>query len=151
MTQKFKLVGTNDDANSCCCCGREGLKRVMWLVPLDCDGNPEGEAEHFGTSCAARMLGWGHPTSATTKRKLESEGVSAAETTIRLAIEKVRKDNCSLCNGMFFVLTTDMDAIAAGTLTPKEAIARLRQAHPITRYLDGTLSRDKALSMALKG
>jgi hypothetical protein len=31
MQKRVKVLGVNDDRSSCQCCGREGLKRVVWL------------------------------------------------------------------------------------------------------------------------
>ena len=150
MTQKFRIVGVNDDQTTCLLCGREELKRVVWLVALDADGNPEGTPGHYGTSCAARMLGWSHATSAATKRKVEVEGIRAAEATIGKACDKVRAAHCELHSGMFYVLREDVAALAHGTMTPKEAVAKLRKAHPITRWYDGTMKRDVAFKLALE-
>jgi hypothetical protein len=79
MTRTFQLVGTDDNQSTCCCCGRTDLKRVVWLVPIDSDGGPAGEPEHYGTTCAARLLGYAHPTSASTKSRVEREARKAAE------------------------------------------------------------------------
>jgi hypothetical protein len=51
MQKRIKVLGINDDRSSCQCCGREGLKRVVWL---EIDG---GEPVHYGTSCAALVAG----------------------------------------------------------------------------------------------
>ena len=61
MARQYRLVGCNDDFDTCACCGKTGLKRVMMLAPLDPDGGVEDEASPYGTSCAARLLGytWG--------------------------------------------------------------------------------------------
>ena len=62
MAKKFRCVGITDDQNYCECCGRTDLKRVMMLVPLDADGNPEGEAAPDCKSCGARLLGYAYAT-----------------------------------------------------------------------------------------
>jgi len=51
----YIIKGTNDDATTCACCGRDDLTRVVWLAPIDNDWN-EGAAEPYGTNCAARLL-----------------------------------------------------------------------------------------------
>jgi len=79
MTRRYKLVGTDDSQSTCSCCGREDLKRVVWLVPLDSDGNQDGTPEHFGTTCAGRMLGYANPTAASTKNRVDREARKAAE------------------------------------------------------------------------
>jgi hypothetical protein len=148
MPRMYKLVGTNDDQDSCCCCGRSGLKRVMWLVPLDEDGNPAGEPEHYGTSCAAKMLGWANHTS---MKEVNQKAHEATELTIRQAVHKILAAHCVVFNGMFFVLKTDVEALNSGVITPSQAVTRLRKAHPITSYYDGMMNRNKALSLALRG
>lgn len=56
--KRYALKGVNDDQHECSVCGRVELKRVMWLVSLDADGNQEGEAFHCGTTCGAKLLGY---------------------------------------------------------------------------------------------
>jgi len=48
---RIQVLGVNDDKHTCQCCGKSGLKRVVWL---SIDGaNPV----HYGTTCAARVGG----------------------------------------------------------------------------------------------
>lgn len=148
MAKKFKLIGTNDEADTCCCCGKSGLKRVVWLVPLDVDGNPEGEAEHYGTSCAARMLGWSHATSAKAKKAIEVLADSASRETVREAVSKIRAEHCAIYNGMHFVLKSDLTALTEGEINIQAAIKHVRSAFPITRYFDGNMSLKEAFSLA---
>lgn len=51
----YKVKGTNGDETTCACCGRDDLTRVVWLAPVDADGN-ERQAEPYGTTCAARLV-----------------------------------------------------------------------------------------------
>lgn len=44
-----KVLGVNDDQDFCCCCGKEGLRRVVWIEDIE-----TGEVAHFGTTCAAK-------------------------------------------------------------------------------------------------
>lgn len=46
--KKFKVLGVNDDADNCECCGKAGLKRVVWIENLE-----TGSVQHFGVVCAA--------------------------------------------------------------------------------------------------
>lgn len=46
-TKRFEVIGVSDDKNFCQCCGRIGLKRVVFIRDLDTD-----EVKHFGTTCA---------------------------------------------------------------------------------------------------
>lgn len=54
----FRALGTSDEGHTCDVCGREELRRVVKIVALDADGNPDGEVFHAGTTCAARITGW---------------------------------------------------------------------------------------------
>jgi hypothetical protein len=56
MTARYKVLGVNDDHDTCNCCGKTGLKRVVWLAELDADGNRVGDPTAVGCNCAARML-----------------------------------------------------------------------------------------------
>ena len=79
MAKQFRLMGTNDDHNTCEFCGRTNLKRVVMLAPLDPDGNVEGEAAPYGTSCAATLLGytWKDPKgSRFVKNAVEAEALA---------------------------------------------------------------------------
>lgn len=50
-SRRFTVLGVNDDRDTCDCCGKRPLKRVVWLQ--DVEG---GEPVAYGTSCAARAL-----------------------------------------------------------------------------------------------
>jgi len=54
-TTAYKVMGVNNDHDTCSCCGRTGLKRVVWLARVDVDGFV-GTPEPVGTSCAAMLL-----------------------------------------------------------------------------------------------
>lgn len=45
--QRFKVKGVNDDKDTCECCGKAGLKRVVWIEDTE-----TLEVRHFGTTCA---------------------------------------------------------------------------------------------------
>lgn len=49
MADRFKILGVNDDRDSCECCGRTGLKRVVWIEDTE-----TGTIRHFGTTCATK-------------------------------------------------------------------------------------------------
>lgn len=44
---RFQVVGINDERDYCECCGKKGLKRVVWVRDTETD-----EVKHFGTTCA---------------------------------------------------------------------------------------------------
>jgi len=48
MANRYKVVGVSDDKDFCECCGRKGLKRVVWIEDTETQ-----EIKHFGTTCAA--------------------------------------------------------------------------------------------------
>lgn len=46
---RFQVLGVNDDRDFCECCGKQGLKRVVWI-----QDNELCEVKHFGTVCATQ-------------------------------------------------------------------------------------------------
>ena len=56
MSAKYRILGMNDDQNTCCQCGKKGLKRVVWLEALDAEGNGTGDVIHVGIDCAGQMI-----------------------------------------------------------------------------------------------
>lgn len=46
----MKIIAINDRESSCQCCGKTGLKRVVW-VEKSC-----GEICHYGTTCATKRF-----------------------------------------------------------------------------------------------
>ena len=55
MTTTYRIKGIKNDETTCACCGRNDLTKVVWLAPLDEDGN-EFDAAPYGTTCAARLM-----------------------------------------------------------------------------------------------
>lgn len=47
-TQRFEVLGVSDDRDFCECCGKQGLKRVVFI-----QDHETGDIKHFGTTCAA--------------------------------------------------------------------------------------------------
>jgi hypothetical protein len=47
VVARFEVVGVNDERDTCECCGRKNLKRVVWIRDTETD-----EVKHFGTVCA---------------------------------------------------------------------------------------------------
>lgn len=58
MAKAYRVTGTTDDVTTCDLCGKPELKGTVMLLPLDAEGNADGEVEFFGTSCAAKAAGW---------------------------------------------------------------------------------------------
>lgn len=46
---KKRILGINDDQDFCQCCGKTGLRRVVWIENLE-----TGTIRHFGTTCAGK-------------------------------------------------------------------------------------------------
>ena len=44
---RYKVLAVNDEKDYCECCGRKGLKRVVFIEDTDTN-----EIKHFGTTCA---------------------------------------------------------------------------------------------------
>ncbi|EKJ7938218.1 hypothetical protein L5559_006042 [Pseudomonas aeruginosa] len=44
---RYQFLGINDDKSHCECCGKQGLKRVVWIEDTETN-----EIRHFGTTCA---------------------------------------------------------------------------------------------------
>jgi hypothetical protein len=45
--QRYQVLSVNDDQDFCQCCGKTGLKRVVFIRDTETD-----EVKHFGTTCA---------------------------------------------------------------------------------------------------
>lgn len=76
--QKFKVVSVDDSSDTCECCGRRGLKKVVGLLPLDVDGGESGAIRYYGAVCAARACGWTYTKSdpACERRRAEKRAVA---------------------------------------------------------------------------
>lgn len=46
---RFEVLGINEDRDFCECCGKQNLKRVVWI-----QDNELGEIKHFGSVCATQ-------------------------------------------------------------------------------------------------
>lgn len=151
MSQKFRCVGINDDFNHCECCGRTDLKRVMMLVPLDADGNPEGEAAPYGTSCGAKLLGYAYATSkdkTTFRKDMEREAVLSEVERLRKVWNAAVKDaerftaTWILGNNQFGAATITV------TLTQGERVEKVVFVHP--EYSGHAYAERARLAVALK-
>jgi hypothetical protein len=58
MAKAYRVIGTTDESTECDLCGKVELKATVMLMPLDADGNDDGDVYYFGTSCAAKAAGW---------------------------------------------------------------------------------------------
>lgn len=49
MSKRYEVLAVNDDRDFCECCGKEGLKKVVWIR-----NNETDEIKHFGVICAGK-------------------------------------------------------------------------------------------------
>lgn len=58
-TARFRYIGTTDECTDCQRpgCTKVDLKATVIVVPLDVEGNDDGEPTYYGSTCAARALG----------------------------------------------------------------------------------------------
>lgn len=77
-TNEIKILGVNSDKDSCDCCGKNNLKRVVWL-------DMDGDVVAFGTSCAARALKVEGNWSASNAEKLVATVNARRETASKFA------------------------------------------------------------------
>lgn len=163
---KFRVLGENDDASDCCCCGRQGLRRVVWLQPLDEDGEDCGSPVHFGRVCGARAAGWGYGSDAgRIDRRIREEAAKARKHYETKASETLRGlvtagfvvqtrvayafDWKSATHAYGYIYTLPGDGIGAiadpvqQQAEIKNAKARLRERFPIFRTIDERLSVDE--------
>jgi hypothetical protein len=82
----WRIKGVVDDTDTCEHCGRRGLKRVVAMVPLDADGNEDGDAAYFGTGCAT-----GYVRRGTLRGRLTSENVWTAARAAQMLREQERE------------------------------------------------------------
>jgi hypothetical protein len=82
MGSRFVVKGVNDEQNFCSCCGKSGLKRVVWIQDTE-----TGVVSHFGTTCAespAKAFGISTEIRAAV-RKFQSDAKKAAKAAERAA------------------------------------------------------------------
>jgi hypothetical protein len=54
---RWRYLGTTDESVICEKCGKDDLRSTVMIVPLDAEGNDDGEPAYYGSTCAARALG----------------------------------------------------------------------------------------------
>ena len=66
MTQEYayQVKAINNDYDTCECCGKTNLQKVVWIVEVDSDGNETGDPVAYGTQCAAKKMGFNSQTKA---------------------------------------------------------------------------------------
>lgn len=159
----FRVLGENDDASECLCCGRQGLRKVVWLQPLDQDGNEVGEPVHFGRVCGAKAAGWGYGSDAgrieRRIRQEEREAVKHYNAAVQQRITEIERSggvvrtrvacgfdwkSATHTYGLIFTLPGDPIAAIADPVAQqaeiKAAKARVRDRFPVYRAIDERLT-----------
>lgn len=130
MDKKFVLKGVNDDETTCDICGKVELKRVMWIVEVDADGNEVSEPFHCGTTCGAKLMN--HKVSVVTRvaNSFESE---------------VRKARWSICEAKTRQLGIDavLEVLHQECTSFKE-----RQQHPLWAKIEAIRAEAQAFAEA---
>lgn len=54
---RWRYLGTTDESVTCEKCGKDELRSTVMIVPLDAEGNDDGDVTYYGSTCAARALG----------------------------------------------------------------------------------------------
>lgn len=164
---KYEVLGSNDAASHCECCGRQGLRRVVWMRPLDEDGNAISDPIPFGRVCAAKAAGWTYGTTGDIDRKVAKLAVETHEKYLKLCSKAVgalewnqqikaerlaygydvrggfhRKGLIYVLPGDVIVSMSDADQV----IELPAAKARLQAAYPVCKYLDRACSTDELRS-----
>lgn len=80
MGATYEIRGTTGDVTTCSCCGRRGLRKTVVMVPVDADG-ARGDAEFYGTGCAAAAIGWTDNRVRKTAKAADARAASARRKT----------------------------------------------------------------------
>lgn len=140
MDIKYKVMGINDDVNYCGCCGKTGLKRVVWIAPLDADGNVAGEASPYGTTCAAYTLRITKEKGVRATAKIEAKINAELLKSIDSKIANIRKDFVQLntTQGSYLLPPSLMN------MGLDAALKARKDMFPILGFYDGTLNVKQA-------
>lgn len=101
----YKFIASNDDKDFCSCCGKQGLKRVVWLEHTETT-----EISHYGTHCAALLM-------MPAKAKTAGDKSRIVEQAAMKALEQIRNSFLEKNNASSYwktVYATGKDLIAAG-------------------------------------
>ncbi len=137
----YRLLGINDDTDTCDVCGKIELRRVMAIEPLDADGNSDGDVIYAGSTCGARML------SRTLGRRVTAKRVTdAAESVARLMTRArewadefadMRENEYIKANANGLLNVTGGDVDAALELGRERYVETIREALKIRDAKDG--------------
>ncbi len=145
---KYRVYGINDDTDTCEVCGKTNLKRVVWMMPLDSEGN-EVAAQPFpaGVDCAGRMMGWSFG-----RKKAESKlQEMLIDNRKRLVSAKIIEITTQEGWQPFLSMYMPADLILAikrCTMTKDEAFAERNKRWPILKYNSGQITLEQAVELA---
>ena len=116
-SQRFIVRGVSDDADFCMCCGRTGLKRVVWIEDTETQ-----EVRHFGTTCAAA------PVKGFPKDEIK-KAIANFETLEAMTWKSVHREirALGLRSGTYNAVTNEIEN------TPAETIAKRKELYPVMR------------------
>lgn len=66
-TKPFRYIGVTDECTTCEQCGKPNLAKTIVIAALDADGTEEAIL-YYGSTCAARALGYGTGQGATVRK-----------------------------------------------------------------------------------
>lgn len=144
---KFKVYGINDDTDTCEVCGKTNLKKVVWLMPLDAEGNEVAASPMpVGCDCAGRMMGWSFSRQKT-ESKLQEMLTETKKAAVGKAIMAITESpDWGVFASMFFPKAM-ITAIAKGEITKQQAYEERNARWPLLNYNNGSLSLDDAYAM----
>ena len=143
---KYKVYGINDDTDTCEVCGKTNLKRVIWLMPLDAEGNEvAAQPMPVGTDCAGRMMGWSFSRQKT-EAKLQDMFAETKKAAVNAKLLKVT-EWFGAHEGVFLPSYL-IKAVATGQMTKMEAVAQRNERWPIMKYTSGKITLDEAYALA---
>lgn len=143
--KKFKCYGINEDTDECTACGKKNLKRVVWLAPLDEDGNEVADPAPYGTDCAARMMKWNYsPKKIVAKlnemdRQRKEEELEAYIKNLMYGWRK--------CDNKFMLPVDLIERVFRCEITPTQAFKERNERYPILGYLGGAIRLELAYEM----
>ena len=142
MSKKYLCYGVNDDVDFCEACGKRGLKRVVWLAPLDEEGNELADPAPYGVDCAARMLGWSYSKQKSTA-KLEQMNRDRKSAEVEAYIKQLMY-GWRICDRKYMLPVDLIERVFRCEITPIEAFTLRNERYPILTYLGGGISLDEA-------
>lgn len=130
----YTIKGINDEEDTCSCCGKTGLKRVVWLAAVSVDGE-ESEPMPLGTSCAAKkMFG-------------KSSGKAQDENKLTVAMSAAVKAKCHQLLKSFVDFGNNCvpaELIEMAKVDLFAAMTERNNRFPILNWMNGTITTQQA-------